>query len=456
MVKKRYVASTDYGTRNSELDQHEMRFGNHAVTLYRRPDAKHSSWFFRIYLKEEKRHYRKSLRTNELAVAKAAAQDGVIKLLAKVLSGQRVLDHSLKDAHSKYQVHMDGEVRREQIARNTWKAHRYRLRLGLEFLKTIYPKAMDTRLSHLDGEKFRGYLDWRLANSEAKGKTIRRDVVRDELLTIRKLFLWAQRERLCAARSIPNWDFKVESESPKRVRMPPGTSTGFDDILTKWEMETDNIESPKIRYHRNVAIGVIKLVQKTGMRSGEVFGLRNRSVQKTGDGSVVIHVEANTSKVRRGRDITVEGFFLQNWMNNSQIHKDPNDFVFAHFDSGRVSCRDVFYHLYKSLRLKLKEVGLEWFDLYHVRHQWVTNRLYAGEPIHLVAKAAGTSVREVESTYSHVLTADITKEFNKRDVIHYADGSREVIDVPKSLNKRFEIWVKQQEKNGKLKKAKQK
>jgi integrase len=270
------------------------------------------------------------------------------------------------------------------------------------------------------------------------------------------MFLWAQRGKLCAARTVPNWDFKVESESPKRVRMPPGTSTEFDDILIKWSVETDNIENPKIRYHRNVTIGVIKLVQMTGMRSGEIFGLRNRSVQKTGDGNVVIHVEAKTSKVRRERDITVAGYFLPNWMSETQIHKDANDFVFAHFESGRVCCRDVFYHMYKSLRLKLKEVGLEWFDLYHVRHQWVTNRLYAGEPIHLVAKAAGTSVREVESTYSHVLTAEITKEFNKRDVLHYADGSREVIDVPKSLNKRFEQWAKRQEKNEKLKQAKRK
>jgi integrase len=449
MTRKRYVASTDYGTRKSELDKEEMQLGNQVITLYRRPDAKQSSWFFRIHIKEEKRHYRQSLRTNDLNQAKFLAQDHAIKIMAKVLSGQRVLDLSLKDLHSKYQVHMDAEVRKEQISYNTWKSHRYRLKLGLEFLTTKYPKSMDTRLSHLDGEKFRDYLDWRIAGTETKGKTIRRDVVRDELLTIRKMFLWAQKEKLCSSKTIPNWDFKVESESPKRERMPAGSRHAFMNVLTNWALtDSANVPDPKTRYHRLLTMHVIDLVEASGMRSGEVFGLKNKNVRKTGEIEYVIHIDAKTSKVRRERDITVKSFALDCWLSGLQKHNDANDFVFAPFDKGKVSCRDAFYHAYRSLRLKLKEVGLEWFDLYHFRHSWVTNRLMAGEPIHKVAKAGGTSVREVESTYSHILTAEITKEFNKKAVIHFADGSQEIVDVPETLDQAFEEWF---ERNGKSK-----
>ncbi len=39
MKQKKYVAASEYGKRNSELDKQVMQFGNHAVTLYRRPDA---------------------------------------------------------------------------------------------------------------------------------------------------------------------------------------------------------------------------------------------------------------------------------------------------------------------------------------------------------------------------------------------------------------------------------
>lgn len=103
--------------------------------------------------------------------------------------------------------------------------------------------------------------------------------------------------------------------------------------------------------------------------------------------------------------------------------------MFTPFDTGKTTCRDTFYHQYKSLRQKLKEKGLEWFDLYHSRHAWVTNRILAGEDIYQVAQAAGTSVAEIESTYSHVLTAETTRKFNSKRVEHHPDGSHEIVPV---------------------------
>jgi hypothetical protein len=51
----------------------------------------------------------------------------------------------------------------------------------------------------------------------------------------------------------------------------------------------------------------------------------------------------------------------------------------------------------------------------------------AEEPIHLVARAAGTSVKEIESTYSHVMTELTTKRFNQKKVVWAPDGSYEII-----------------------------
>jgi hypothetical protein len=112
---------------------------------------------------------------------------------------------------------------------------------------------------------------------------------------------------------------------------------------------------------------------------------------------------------------------------DKRIHKEPSDNVFSPIDSGNKSARDTFYHQYKLLREKLKTVNLEWFDLYHCRHWWITNRLLAEEPIHLVAQAAGTSVKEIESTYSQVMTEITTRGFNKKRVVYRPDGSFEII-----------------------------
>lgn len=260
MKRKPYLASKDYGTRSYELEKVIMPFGTHSVTLYRRPEAKKSSWFFRIYIKEESRHYRKSLETADLNQARFLAQDKIVEILGKVKHGQRLLDITLNDLHRQYQVHMDREVEKSQISKNTWKSHRYRLRQGLEFLRSltaVYPKALHTRLSHLDGEVYRGYLDWRLEGVKAKGRTIRRDVVRDELLTIRKMFQYGKREKLCGERAIPNWDFRVETEAPRRRRLKTGDRAKFNKCLGTWAMlDTIELGNWKTTYNRMLTLCV--------------------------------------------------------------------------------------------------------------------------------------------------------------------------------------------------------
>jgi integrase len=405
--KKTYLASKHYRERNYELDKCIVKFGTHAATLYRRPEAKKSSWFFRIFVREEKRHYRKSLRTTDLNQAKFLVTDKVIEILGKVQSGQRLLDVSLNDLHRQYQIHMDHQVEIGQISPNTWKSHRYRPRLGLEFLKSLekrYPNALNTRLSALDGEMFNGYFDWRLSVTNGKGRTIRSDVVRDELLTIRKMFQYAKRERLCGAKAIPSWDFVVESESPRRQRLGPDDNRNFKKCLSKWAMLDGSIAGKeKATYNRMLTLCVIRLVEATGMRSGEVFGLKNSCLNKRGD-DYIVSIQAKTSKVRRSRDITVLADSFGDWFYRWQRHKNYDEYVFSLFDSGKKSCRDTFYYQYKSLRQELQKVNLDWYDLYHCRHVWVTHRIHAGEQLYKIAQAAGTSTKEIESTYSHVLT----------------------------------------------------
>jgi integrase len=422
MKTRPYVAATDYGKRESQKDKQVIEIGEFSVTLYRRSDVQNSSWFFRIHIKQEDRNYRKSLGTDDLPTAKKRVYTEVVKILGKVDSGQRVLALALKDLVRQFSLHMENLVRQEQISPKTWISQRYRIRTGLEFLKTKYPNGLETKVTEIDGKLFHGYLDWRLAQVKAKGKTIRRDVVRDELLVIRKMFLFARNKKLCAEKSIPNWDFVVEKQGPKRERITGKNYSDFFNAVTQWVKEATDA---KTFYHRMLLMHVADLVGISGMRSGEVFGLRNKDVEVRGD-DCVLKIRAETSKVRRSRQVTILTTTFNDWLTH-QKHKEPTDFVFSPFDSGKTSARDVFYHSYKLLRVALKRIELEWFDLYHCRHWWITNRLIAAEPIHLVAQAAGTSVREIEGTYSHVMTELTTKRFNKTEVVWKPDGNYEVI-----------------------------
>jgi integrase len=290
----------------------------------------------------------------------------------------------------------------------------------LKFLATKYKQGLEAKVTDIDGKVFHDYLAWRIETK--KRDTLRRDVVRDELLIIRKMFLWAKKEKLCSDKNIPNWDFVIEKEGPKRERINITHFKDFFNVVFMWTKEADG---PDQIYNRAMLLHLCALVSISGLRSGEVFGLMNDDLEMRGD-ECLIKIRAETSKVRRDRQIVILAEALEHWLARRR-HKEPSDYLFSPFHNGKVSGRDTFYHQYKSLRERLAEIELDWFDLYHCRHWWITNRLLAEEPIHLVARAAGTSVKEIESTYSHVMTELTTKRFNQKKVVWAPDGSYAII-----------------------------
>lgn len=433
--KKIYRPELDYGSRGYEVDKEVVPFGGVKVTLYRRSDIAASGWFFRLHVKDERRNYRKSLKTTSLAEAKERLPGEVIAILARLQTGQRLLSIRLKDLLRRYRLHLQEQVTNGQITANTERLNHYRLLHGAKFLSEKLVAGMDTQLSALQGSVFNEYLEWR----QAKKLTIRRDVVRDELLSIRKMFLFAKRERLCTDSAVPLWDFIVEKEGPKRQRMTQKNYTDVVNLMRGWVAEAN---SERHSYHRRLLQHIFLLIANSGMRSGEVFGLKNQDIEVRRNAlECVVTIRAETSKVKKSRRIVVGPShggrardtqpinYLIRWIDQYQRHKDPANYLFAPFTptkKGSGSAREVYYKEYQEFRMKLKEVGLDWFDTYHCRHFWITNRLLAEEPIHIVAKAAGTSTSEIEKTYSHVLTEMSTRQFGKKRLVYDSEGGYEV------------------------------
>src|ERR1035441_7448231 len=52
-----------YGSRGAITNKETVRFGKYRAAIYRRGDVASSSFFMRIYLKDEERYFRKSLQT---------------------------------------------------------------------------------------------------------------------------------------------------------------------------------------------------------------------------------------------------------------------------------------------------------------------------------------------------------------------------------------------------------
>jgi hypothetical protein len=402
-------------------DLQEIRFGRRTGAIYRRSDIANSSYFFRTHLKQERRYYRKSLQTNDRAEAVERAEQKMLEILSKVESGQPVMANAtdLGGALSAFLKHLATHVEIGQLRKRTEQMQRYRVQLGLKFLKVKYPEGLRTKLSDVDGAVFKDYLQWRQAGLAGKKRTIRRSVVRDELLVIRKMFKYCDREKLCTKLQIPVWEFLPEKEPPKRRRITHKEVDKFWMIIGEWAVEAqpDSAED----YHRRLVYHASELVKQSGLRSGEVFGLLNKDAKPLNDRELEIVVRADTSKVGRERLVIADcPFFIEFWLERYQRFRNADDYVFSPYRTGTTSARDVFYHSYSGLRTELED--LRWITLYHWRHWYITERLLAGEPVHDIAKATGTSITQIEKTYSHVRTEQVTRRFNLTDIKHHADG----------------------------------
>lgn len=419
-----YKAARDYGSRNSELNKKVIPFGHYKITLYQRADIANSSWFFRVYVKEEGRNYRQSLNTDDLAAAEKAVTHEMVKIIQRIGKGERLLALELKDLVRKFKLESERQVAEGKIAKTTLANHMSRINRGVEFLKTKHSRGLEVKLSEIDGTSFNDYPAWRLANNKEAGLSLRKDVIRDELLIIRKMFRIGREAAMCSDKTIPKWpDLVVEKKGPTRQRITAKQFHHLFRLTIPWIKEAHDEQS---LYHRIATMQVIILAASSGMRSGEIFGLKNKDLVIRPN-ECVINIRGETSKVKQDRSTTVRMLALQHWFSR-QKHKGENDFVFSPINKGNVSFRDTFYHQYGLLREKLREHNLDWIDLYHARHFWITTRLIAEEPIHLVAKVAGTSTKEIESTYSHVLTAITARRFNRKQVIWDDEGDYKIIE----------------------------
>lgn len=120
-------------------DKLVQRLGDRRITLYRRRDVRDSSWYVCVYLREENRQYRVSLKTDDLDIAKRKAERVIIDVLGRVGHGERILAPALADVLSKYEQEQQRLVASQQISTRTVEMQRYRIRRGLRFVGEHYP-----------------------------------------------------------------------------------------------------------------------------------------------------------------------------------------------------------------------------------------------------------------------------------------------------------------------------
>lgn len=385
-------------TSNSQIhSQHSILDGE--AIIYRIP-LSGDVWQFRMYLKEEQKHYRKSLRTKDLESALSKAKKLTLEILSKKASGKKIFGVTLQEMVDEYLAFRDREVAGGIITAGRLVTIKSQLKHFLEI------KGKGTKASELDDQSV---YYWRLMRRE-RNPEVKDVTVRNETATINALAKWAHKKGLLHFASFDFESIKISKDAVGR--RDTFTMKEYDDLIRCMRTYVSKKECPNEveRAERLLIRDYILISSNTGMRVGELRQLTWDDVghiEKFVDEEnlsaylVEIKVRAETSKVRTSRRIITRGgeYFQRLKIRLGEV--TPTDRVFAGASNdGSISAR-VWERHWRNLMEKIelgdyKDRKVTWYSL---RHFCITCRVAAGVNIIDIAKQAGTSVGHIENTY---------------------------------------------------------
>ena len=398
--------------------------------VYRRVEG--GNWYVYLWLKAEKKRYRKCLETTDKALAIRTAEGLVLDALARQQVGQKVLASSLGEVIDKWE-----ELQRDRLARGEIRSEDYIRQLGNTFRKqlgSLY--GLETPVSSLRQEDWDRYIAFR------GNQGVALDTIRVEISHIRGLIKRVGMK--LGARLVPELNAHVPKHKRSR-RLETFTAEEFEALqgalsqyvepdtkdglfIRSWALGSAKAreQSPKEisqdleRSRRELLRWFVRVASASGCRPHELTcdgpetALRWRDIEFKNIRMApcrfavigILRIRDNTKTGPRTVPSTA-GMTLKLMRDWSRFNGD-DDYVFA--DQYGIRAGKPVY--LDALRLHWREVirrmSFSRFkpDLYSIRHYWATQRLLAGAPPVMVAKAMGHSLQELLTVYEHVLLED--------------------------------------------------
>lgn len=399
-------------TKKKNFEDGEIAIYDDAI-IYKRGDI----WQMRLWLKEEKKYARFSLKTASESVAIDKAKRRYHELMTAQMQGKAYFSLTCKAGVDLYLMQRQTDVDAGLIVRGRYGTIKTHLGHWLNFI------GKDTKLKDLERTDCENYYAERTKTK--KGLQISQTTVENEQGTVNAMMSWLFKRNEV---NFDAFDFKklkpidMGDEENRRDIFNDAELVAIGNAIDKCIGEgSGNLESVDV-LSGVIANYYLAAAMLTGMRPGELRRLKwkcvewfeKRTVEK--DYSLVkIKVLGETSKVRKTRSFIVKDIeYFENLWNlayknyaklkkaNPGVKHFGEMLVFSCDGETELSKRQVYYHFEKLLELANID-GLDKRDLvpYSFRHTFITKRVNSRLSPQSVAEMCGTSVNELDRTYYH-------------------------------------------------------
>ena len=261
---------------------------------------------FRMWIPDEKKYLRRSLKTTDKETAINRAEKKVFEVHSVLATGRKLFGITLGELVDKYLEWRWTDVEINRITKERWGTIRSQTNA------LIRVKNSELRVAELDENSF---YDWRQMRSK-DNPTVSLVTVRNETATIKQMFEYAYREGLS---HFPTLNFRPLTIKKDDIgRRGTFTVEEYDSLIGFMRQYVSKKHCPNLieREQRLMIRDYILLLSNTCLRVGElrqmlwsdILGVEERTNEVGQLVSLLsLRVRAEISKVRTSRDIITRG-----------------------------------------------------------------------------------------------------------------------------------------------------
>jgi len=383
-----------------------FQYSNHEILggkakMFRVPNSG-DVWQFQMWISEEKKYLRRTLKTKDFETAKERAEKFYLQTYSDVHSGRKIFGITLKELTDAYVKWREEDVVLKNITQGRVTTIKSQLKHFLSY------KGHDTKLAELDRNSCYDYIVWRMENAPKTQKI----TIRNEQSTFNHMMKYAYKQGYSHLGML---DFrKIVIKGSDVSRRDIFNPDEYDRLIRYMRTYVSKRDCPDDheRMERMMVRDAILIASNTMLRVGELWQLKWKdilNIEKVVDEGgqsislVTINVRAEICKTGKQRRVPVRGGEYFERLRARSTYTDPEDLVFSAIGTRNKVRVHFWYNHWKVLMNAIdindySERKLTWYSL---RHFGITCRIRAKVLLSDISQLAGTSISHIETHYGH-------------------------------------------------------
>jgi len=359
-------------------------------------------WQFRMWIAEEKKHLRKSLKTRDFETAVERADAMVFTTYSDVKSGKKIFGATLQELVDSYLDWREKDIAAGTITKGRHGTIKSQTKHILKF------KSPDLKISELDRNSFFDWEQYRKTTTPGTQSV----TIKNEQATINQMIEYGYREGYS---HFPKFEFRpIKITKDEIGRRDIFKLEEYDKLVRFMRTYTSkkHCKDESLRNERLLVRDCVLIASNTMLRVGELWQLKWGDILGTEDvidstgktiSLVKLSVRSETSKTRTRRVVISRGGdYIERLRKNTDYNR-PEDYLFCQIGGTTRMPKQKWYLHWQNLMYGIgienyQERKLTWYSL---RHFGITCRIRAKVPYGDIAEIAGTSSTYIENHYSH-------------------------------------------------------